>query len=101
MSTRHWIKELSQVEVDELISIHNPNAGYVNTEVLNGPIGPMVRTYSNSTKMNYYCGGSKAEWREEHVFRKLYPDWKEDGYGMVDPEFSLEEIGLAQSLMEG
>lgn len=90
-----WINPLTD---NQILTLIDGNKDSCDTKVVDGPIGLMVvARYLGKT---FYCGGD-FYWLEQNEFFLLYPDFEEEGSRiMADPEFDLDEMELAEILID-
>jgi hypothetical protein len=95
-----WTVPLTQSEIDNLLTVNQRNGPM---EIVDGPIGPMVilrLTHGQFSGTIFYCGGNCYEWLEEARFFSLYPQYKHSHQYMTAPEFDLDDMELAEMLIE-
>lgn len=107
MSRKKWQTPLAEGQVKALVSGNTQN-GLVEV-IYDGPIGSMVVVHCTEAACGsakgkiFYHGGDYDKgqgWIEESIFLLLYPDFKQGRRVMPDPEFDLDDMELAEIIIE-
>lgn len=102
--TNRWAKPLTLEQLDIAIR-HNSNNKTNTVELIQGfALGPLIKVTDTLTGNKYYCGGDAWGWKLEPYFFQAYPEMVPPNPTMMDPEFDLDEMELAEIMiaeMEG
>lgn len=105
MNTDRWTTPLSLKDVEDGVknnSVHRLNV----VELVKGfEFGPLIVVHNTKSDTKYYCGGHIRPnhpwaWKKEPAFFEAYPEMAPPRPTMVDPMFDLEDMELAEIIME-
>lgn len=95
-----WTKPLSLDDTADGIKNNKAQKHNVVELVPGFEFGPLIKVHDTQSGKKYYCGGHLWAWKLEPAFFEAYPEMAPPRPTMTDPMFDLEDMELAEIIME-
>lgn len=104
MNIERWTTPLSLDDVADGVKNNKSNKNNIVELVSGFEFGPLIKVHDTKTDKIYYCGGHggiyRWAWKLEPAFFEAYPEMAPPRPTMTDPMFDLEDMELAEIIME-
>lgn len=103
-NTERWKRPLTLDEVATATKTNFSNKNNIVELIKGFDLGPLLKATDTTSGNKYYCGGhlgnERWAWKREPAFFEAYPEMAPSRPTMVDPMFDLEDMELAEIIMD-